>query len=85
MTATANAAVAETTKGGLCAKEPIKIAPSVPTMAIEAVALVVLVQLAGSHTVPFHVRVPYHVHILYHVLCVLPYHNAMIVGNMLED
>ncbi|CAB5005397.1 unannotated protein [freshwater metagenome] len=42
MTATANAAVVETTKGGLWAKEPIKIAPSAPAMAIEAVALVVL-------------------------------------------
>jgi xanthine/uracil/vitamin C permease (AzgA family) len=42
ITATANAAVAETTKGGLWAKEPIKIAPIAPAMAIEAVALAVL-------------------------------------------
>jgi len=53
-------------------------------------ALVVLLQLAGSHIVPFHivpfrVRVPYHVHVLCHVLRVLLYHTAVIVGNMLED
>jgi hypothetical protein len=42
MTATANAVVAETTKGGLWAKKPIKIAPSAPAMAIDAVALVLL-------------------------------------------